>query len=61
MLADFQDRENGGNGWMRNITFLPEEDGYDMIAVSTYSPSTGINQVGAPSDFYFELDFDERF
>lgn len=61
MLADFQDRENGGNGWMRNITFLPEENGYDRIAVSTYSPSNGMNQVGAPSDFYFELDFDERF
>ncbi len=61
MLADFQDRENGGNGWMRNITFLPEDNGYDRIAVSTYSPSTGMNQVGAPSDFYFQLDFDERF
>ncbi len=45
---------------MRNITFLPEENGYDKISVSTYSPSARKNQVGEPSDFYFELDFDER-
>ncbi len=61
MLTDYQNRKNGGNGWMRNITFLPEENGYDSISVSTYSPSTGMNQVGSSSDFRFHLDFDERF
>lgn len=60
ILADFQNRKGGGNGWMRNITFLPEENGYDKISVSTYSPSARKNQVGEQSDFYFELDFDER-
>ena len=62
MLADFQNRNEGGYGWMRNITFLPgsgEEE--DRISVSTYSPSSGLNQVGDASDFSFELDFEERF
>lgn len=62
MLADFQDRDEGGNGWMRNITFLPVDDGdKDRISVSTYSPSLERNQMGGASDFSFELDFDRRF
>lgn len=61
MLADFQDRREGGNGWMRNITFLPEEEGYDSISVTTYSPSEDVNQVGDSSDFSFRTDFDQRF
>lgn len=62
MLADFQNRKNGGNGWMRNIVFLPGRDGErDRIRVSTYSPSNGMNQVGNASNFDFELNFDERF
>lgn len=62
MLADFQDRKNGGNGWMRNITFLPGRGGEkDEISVTTYSPSEDLNQVGDPSDFSFRPDFEERF
>lgn len=62
MLGDFQNRREGGNGWMRNITFLPAREGEsDKISVSTYSPSSGLNQVGEPSDFSFDVDFDERF
>ena len=62
MMADFQNRREGGNGWMRNITFLPNvKDENDRISVSTYSPSKALNQVGDVSDFAFELDFEERF
>lgn len=61
MLADYQDRNEGGNGWMRNITFLPGREESDRISVTTYSPSLGVNQVGDSSDFEFELEFDERF
>lgn len=62
MLADFQNRREGGNGWMRNITFLPGREGEsDRISVSTYSPSEELNQVGSPSDFEFQVDFEERF
>ncbi|MCJ7479080.1 MAG: hypothetical protein MUP63_02775 [Candidatus Nanohaloarchaeota archaeon QJJ-7] len=62
MLANFQNRRDGGNGWIRNITFMPGRDGgKDRIGVSTYSPSLGKNQVGSASNFGFRLDFDERF
>ncbi len=59
MLADYQDRRNGGNGWMRNVTFLPGDE-KSKVKVSTHSPSTGSNQVGAPSDFSFRLNLEER-
>jgi hypothetical protein len=36
MLADYQKRENGGNGWLRLIRFLPASR---QIQVRTYSPA----------------------
>jgi hypothetical protein len=36
MLADYQGMENGGDGYLRILTFLPEED---SIQVQTYSPT----------------------
>jgi len=35
MLANYQAQERGGSGYLRILTFLPEED---RIEVSTYSP-----------------------
>jgi hypothetical protein len=35
MLADYQSRENGGNGWLRLIRFVPSNR---EIQVRTYSP-----------------------
>jgi calcineurin-like phosphoesterase family protein len=35
MLADYQNRDKGGNGWLRILTFKPAED---KIQVETYSP-----------------------
>lgn len=46
LLADYQDRENGGNGWLRVITI-----GEDKVEVKTYSPYLG----------EYEWDRDSRF
>lgn len=67
LLADYQDRARGGDGWLRLIDFLPAggERGLDRIAVSTFSPSraegAGDFQPGARSEFHFDLDFAQRF
>ena len=48
MLANYQSYENGGNGWLRVIKFLPGEgeNGLDRIKVETYSPDPGRVSVG---------------
>ena len=63
MLANYQSYENGGNGWLRIIKFLPGEgeNGLDRIKVETYSPTLNDFQSGNGSDFAFDLDFSERF
>jgi len=63
MLANYQDYENGGNGWLRVIKFLPGEGrgGLDRIKVQTYSPTLNKFQSGSASDFHYDLDFAERF
>ncbi len=35
LLADYQNRPNGGNGWIRLLTFHPQEN---KINIRTYSP-----------------------
>lgn len=62
MLANYQDYENGGDGWLRIIKFLPDggEGGLDRIEVQTYSPTLGEFQSGSASDFFYDLDFAER-
>ena len=37
VLADYQSRVNGGDGWLRYLTFKPGEN---KIYVYTYSPTT---------------------
>ena len=37
ILADYQSRENGGNGWLRLITFVPKEQRRYQIQFRTYS------------------------
>ncbi|MBP7148667.1 MAG: Ig-like domain-containing protein [Acidobacteria bacterium] len=39
MVSDYQTRPNGGNGWLRILTFEPDED---TIDVETYSPTLGV-------------------
>ncbi len=53
LLADYQDRKNGGNGWLRIIEFVPEED---KIFVKTYSPY--LNKFERDKDSNFLLNYD---
>ena len=73
MLSNYQDYQQGGDGWLRILTFEPGggEGGLDRIQVETYSPV--MEQQGkeayqhddmgtqSASEFYFDLDFDTRF
>ena len=51
-------RENGGNGWLRLITFVPKEN---QIEFRTYSPSLDQYETDADSQFTLPLVFAERF
>jgi len=53
LLADYQSRSNGGNGWLRILRFSPVED---KIYVKTYSPY--LNRYETDSDSEFTLDYD---
>ena len=57
ILADYQSRENGGNGWLRLITFVPKSN---HIQFRTYSPSLDQYETDADSQFTLPLDFAER-
>lgn len=48
LLADYQDRANGGNGWLRILEFRPASD---TIAVRTYSPFLDAYETDADSEF----------
>lgn len=63
LLANYQNRPNGGNGLLRRIEFRPGDgsDAPDRIQVRTYSPSTGEEKTDGDSKFGFDLDFDARF
>jgi len=52
MLADYQDRANGGDGWLRILRFEPDED---KVYVRTYS--TWHDAYEADSGSQFTLDF----
>ncbi len=52
MLADYQDRANGGEGWLRILRFVPAEN---KVYVQTYSPS--LNRYESDADSEFTLDF----
>jgi len=53
MVSDYQDRNNGGNGFLRILTFSPIND---KIYVKTYSPY--LNKFELDSDSEFTLDYD---
>lgn len=48
LLADYQKRPNGGNGWMRIMRFEPTEN---LIRVMTYSPKLDEWEHDADSEF----------
>jgi hypothetical protein len=52
ILADYQGRDNGGNGWLRILEFVPAEN---KIYVKTYSPY--LDQYETDVDSEFVLDY----
>ncbi len=57
LLADYQERANGGDGWLRIMTFKPAENKVD---VQTYSPTlnAGAGQFETDANSQFSLDMD---
>ena len=53
LLADYQERSNGGDGWLRILEFSPLDD---LIRVKTYSPTLDLYETD--SDSQFELSYD---
>jgi hypothetical protein len=53
LLADYQSRTNGGNGFLRILKFSPSQD---KIFVSTFSPY--LNSYESDTDSQFELNYD---
>lgn len=51
ILADYQSRSNGGNGWLRIMNFRPSLNRIDVL---TYSPT--LNQYESDADSQFSLD-----
>jgi hypothetical protein len=52
MLADYQDRASGGEGWLRILRFVPADD---KVYVQTYSP--WLNAFETDANSAFTLDF----
>ena len=50
MLANYQDEPNGGNGWLRIVTFYPEQQ---KVGVKTYSPYLDSYNTAADQQFEF--------
>ena len=58
MVADYQFRSNGGDGWLRLIQF---DESNDRIHVKTYSPTRQEYETDSDSQFSWDIDFDTRF
>ncbi len=56
LLADYQNRPNGGNGWLRLLRFVPEEN---TVCVETYSPTLDMYETDANSSFTLDYDMNE--
>ena len=56
LLANFQDRPNGGNGWLRILQFSPENN---EIRVKTYSPVLDRWEKDSNSEFTLYFNFDK--
>ncbi|MFA5364463.1 MAG: metallophosphoesterase [Candidatus Bathyarchaeia archaeon] len=53
MVSDYQDRENGGDGWLRILTFSPLQE---KIFVKTYSPYLDEYEQDANSEFVLDYN-----
>lgn len=56
LLSNYQDTENGGNGYLRLLRLHP---GKDRISVETYSPSLEQRHPATSHHFVLEYPFDE--
>jgi hypothetical protein len=57
VLANYQMLENGGNGWLRIMQFIPQDD---RIVVSTYSPTLNRYATDEENAFVLENAIDRR-
>ena len=57
LLADYQSRSNGGDGWLRLLTFRPA---VNRIDVQTYSPTLDRFETDADSRFSLDADLAGR-
>jgi hypothetical protein len=53
LLADYQEKENGGDGWLRTLEFHPLEN---KVYVKTYSPYLNSYEHDADSEFTLEYN-----
>lgn len=53
LLSDYQDRANGGDGWLRILEFQPANN---LISVETYSPTLALYETDADSEFTLAYD-----
>jgi len=53
LLANYQSRTNGGDGWLRIMTFEPDAD---EVHVQTYSPWLDNSETDGDSDFVLAFD-----
>jgi hypothetical protein len=58
LLSDFQDRANGGSGWLRIMDFSPSGN---TISVKTYSPTLNKYETDANSEFVLSYPMSAPF
>jgi hypothetical protein len=57
LLADYQNRPNGGNGWLRILTLDPAEN---LLAVRTYTPYLDQYELDADSHFTLTVELQHQ-
>lgn len=55
LLSNYQSRSNGGDGWLRILTFDPAAN---QVKIETYSPSLDAYETDADSAFTLEMTLD---
>lgn len=58
LLQDYQNRENGGEGFLRLLRFYPD---HNLIQVITYSPWMKMYEADEDSYFIIDINFASRF
>ena len=58
LVSDYQSRQNGGDGWMRLMSFRPDDN---RIDVQTYSPNRNEFETDSDSQFSLPLNLVARF